>query len=143
MHNFHTDTAQLKVCFLQVKRDEYTMQNFHIIRYCHLNHFGSTLGLAGLAVVWQVASQAPYQLHISATVFKVTNRKEKSTPFTTPLQTYLSRMLYSTNTTSIASALPAPHLRHCLQGDSLWVAENNHVLIIKLQMIIIELFVYL
>ena len=132
MQNLHIASAQLKLCFLQVKTDEYTMHNFHIIKYCHLNHFGSTLGLAGLAVVWQVASQVPYQLHISSTVFKVTNRKEKTAPFHKPLQTYLSRMLYSTNTTSIASALPAPHLRHCLQGDSLWVAENSHVLIIKL-----------
>ncbi|DBA68888.1 TPA: hypothetical protein ACH3X2_013364 [Trebouxia sp. C0005] len=55
----------------KVKTDEYTMQNFDIIKYCHLNHFASMLGLAGLAVVWQVASQAPYDLHISATVFKV------------------------------------------------------------------------
>ena len=56
---------------LQVKTDEYTMHNFHLIKYCHLNHFGSALGLAGLAVVWQVASQEPYNLNISSTVFKV------------------------------------------------------------------------
>ncbi len=98
------------IVILQVKTDEYTMHKFHIIKYCHLNHFGSTLGLAGLAVVWQVASQTPYDLHISATVFKVTHRKEKTTPCNNPLQTYLSTMLYSTNKTSIAGAEPAPHL---------------------------------
>ena len=59
------------VVLLQVKTDEYTMHNFHLVKYCHLTHFGSALGLAGLAVVWQVASQSPYQLHISGTVFKV------------------------------------------------------------------------
>lgn len=64
-------TSSPALFLVQVKTDEYTMQNFHLVKYCHVNHFGSTLGLAGLAVVWLVASQDPYNLHISATVFKV------------------------------------------------------------------------
>lgn len=55
----------------QVKTDEYTMHNFHVVKYCHVTHFGSPLGLAGLAVVWLVASQDPYSLFISSAVFKV------------------------------------------------------------------------
>ena len=79
-------TSSSALLLVQVKTDEYTMQNFHLVRYCHVNHFGSTLGLAGLAVVWQVASQDPYNLHVSATVFKV---KEKCLVLTS------TRVLYS------------------------------------------------
>ena len=77
---------------MQVKTDEYTMQNFHLVKYCHLNHFGSTLGLAGLAVVWQVASQTPYNLHISGTVFKVT-----AALFQTPYKLHASGMVFKVN----------------------------------------------
>ena len=56
---------------LQVKTDEYTMHNFHMVKFCHVTYFGSALGLAGLAVVWQVASQQPYGLAVSPVVFKV------------------------------------------------------------------------
>ena len=59
---------------LQAKTDEYTMHHVHPIKYCHVTYFGSALGLAGLAVVWQVASQDPYGLAISPTVFKVSLR---------------------------------------------------------------------
>jgi tellurite resistance protein TehA-like permease len=41
---------------MQAKTDDMTREDFHLVKHTKLTHFGMHMGLAGLAVAWQLAA---------------------------------------------------------------------------------------
>jgi tellurite resistance protein TehA-like permease len=52
----HTTSNPIVFPCVQPKTDDMTREDFDIVRHTKVAHFGMHLGLAGLAVAWQVAA---------------------------------------------------------------------------------------
>mmetsp|Transcript_13654 Transcript_13654/g.43079 ORF Transcript_13654/g.43079 Transcript_13654/m.43079 type:complete len:611 (-) Transcript_13654:65-1897(-) len=55
----------------KVKTDDMTREDFHPIKHTPIGHFGSAMGLAGLAATWKVASQPYLRLGVDKVVWHI------------------------------------------------------------------------